>query len=188
MLTASRAELMAEYDRLEGQEEARFRLPIRQVDMNKLGSQITALKNSPVDRVRYAILLELMPNFSNTQECCEIYLGKRDGALVGIALELYHRRHGKYPAALAELTPELLPAVPADRITGEPVKYRLIDGKPVVYSVGADRIDDGGKPPDGAESYYRSPAAAWGEAPAKAPRGDWLLFAPEPSEEGQQTP
>ncbi len=153
MLTASRAELLAEYDRLMDQEAADLHLPIRQIDVHKVESQLDELKKSPVERVRYAGLLAMLPLFIdpeasiNPQASCESYLGKRDGTVVGIALEFYRRRYGKYPAALRDLTPELLPAIPADRITGDAVKYRLVDGKPVVYSVGADRIDDAGRPP-----------------------------------------
>jgi hypothetical protein len=162
------------------QEEADWHLPARRIDVNSVDSQIVALKNSPVDRVRYAVLAELMPALSNDQEDCERYLGKRDGTVVGIALELYRRRYGNYPASLAELTPELLPKVPADRITGDPVKYRLIDGKPLVYSVGADRVDNGGSALD--SKGRRNPYAAASWQPANAPKGDWLLFAPEPPE------
>ena len=111
----------------------------------------------------------------------ERYLGDRDGLLVGIALEAYHRRHGRYPATLGELTPDLLPAVPADRITGDPVRYRLVDGEPIVYSVGADRVDDGGRPADNGGPLAVDPlrvrtdaAASWGVSAADAPRGDWV--------------
>jgi hypothetical protein len=62
----------------------------------------------------------------------------------------------------------LLPAITADRVTGEPLKYRLIDNKPVVYSVGAGRIDDGGRP------CYST--TLWGDEPGKVPpRGQWVL-------------
>jgi len=181
LLTASRAELMTEYNRLMDLTEKNLRQPLRQIDYHSMELQINALKNSPIDGLRFTVLRLLMPTRNHAQESCEAYLGKRDGAVVGIALELYHRRHGNYPVALSELTPELLPEIPADRITGDPVKYKLIDGKPVVYSVGADRIDDGGTPPNAPDSFSREDnAAQWGIDPQRAPRGDWLLFAPDP--------
>jgi hypothetical protein len=67
--------------------------------------------------------------------------------------------------------PQLLPIVPADRITGEPVKYLLKSGQPVVYSVGADRKDDGGR-------YTRDPqaAASWDLDLTSASKGDWMLY------------
>ena len=178
-LTASRAQVMTAYNRFMDQQEANLHLPIREIDVHEIDSQIQKWKQSPVDRIRYAILIQLMPSFLQAQTACERYLGERDGAMVGIALELYHRRHGKYPLTLSELVPGLLPQIPADRITGDPVKYRLIDGKPVVYSVGADRIDDGGVPSHRGSSDTRSPAAVWGKDPAEAPHGDWILFSPK---------
>lgn len=68
---------------------------------------------------------------------------------VAIALELYRRRHGAWPATLAELIPDLLPEIPLDRYDGAPLRYRLIQGKPVIYSVGEDGNDDGLLPRDG---------------------------------------
>jgi hypothetical protein len=75
---------------------------------------------------------------------------------------------------LRELVPQLLPQVPADRITGDPVRYRLVDGKPLIYSVGADRVDDGGRILDRHGKSYA--AAEWRFPPADAPKGDWILY------------
>jgi hypothetical protein len=180
-MTASRVQVMALYDRLMDQNEANLRKPMREIDFNNLKSRLAAFfGNSPLERTRYAVLVDHAPSFSSLQWYCEQYLGERDGVVVGIALELYHRRHGHYPAALSELTPELLPEIPADRITGDLVKYRLSDAKPIVYSVGADRIDDGGSPSSVVDPKRRTGSvAAWGIDPKSAPRGDWLLFAPD---------
>jgi hypothetical protein len=43
--------------------------------------------------------------------------------------------------------PDLLPAVPPDRYDGKPLRYQLVDGKPLVYSIGSDRDDDAGRAP-----------------------------------------
>jgi hypothetical protein len=53
----------------------------------------------------------------------------------------------------------------------------------VVYSVGADRVDDGGKVPM-TKGGNRDPesAANWGIKPSDAPRGDWVLYPPEPED------
>ena len=144
MATVSRQELVATYDRIMDQVEANFHLPLRQVDLAKINEQIDALKDSRVDQARYGALLQLIPDYSKWESMCERSLGERDGTLVGISLELYKRRFGHYPDKLNELTPDLLPVLPPDRITGDPLRYRLIKGKPIVYSVGIDRVDDGG--------------------------------------------
>jgi hypothetical protein len=68
--------------------------------------------------------------------------------ITAIALERYRVRHGAYPGTLALLTPEILTAVPLDFMDGQPLRYRLTgDGHFLLYSVGLDGVDDGGKMP-----------------------------------------
>ena len=84
-------------------------------------------------------------SYGATRRIIETKAGEKDGALIGIALELYHREQGDWPESLDELSPKYLPSVPLDRLTGEPLKYRIIDDRPVVYSVGCDEDDDAGR-------------------------------------------
>jgi len=71
----------------------------------------------------------------------------RKMAITAIALERYRLRHGKYPAELAALVPEIVSAVPRDPVDGSPIRYRLeSDGTYVLYSIGEDGKDDGGDP------------------------------------------
>ena len=92
-----------------------------------------------------------------------------------------------WPANLAELTPEYLPAVPLDRYDGQPLRYRVVAGRPLIYSVGADRHDDGGRLPDVPELRANTPNRAArlnalardgngvGNAPGPV-NGDWVLW------------
>jgi hypothetical protein len=65
--------------------------------------------------------------------------------IVALAAEHFRRAHGRWPEALDRLTPELLPAVPPDPFDGAPLRCaRLADGL-VIYSVGHDGKDDGGR-------------------------------------------
>lgn len=185
MLIATRAEMTKAYDGLMDQTEANFGQPIRTVDWAAFDSRIISVHRSPVGRMRYILVDMLLPSFERAQASCERYLGERDGTEVAIALEMYKRRHGSYPASLEALAPQWLPEIPVDRITGDPIKYRLINGRPVVYSVGADRIDDGGKRPvvkPGSNSNQDT-AAQWDVKPADAPSGDWVLYPPKPADD-----
>lgn len=66
--------------------------------------------------------------------------------MTAIALERFHRRHGNYPPSLAELTPEFLNRPPVDFMDGQPLRYRLTEDRHfVLYSVGLDGVDHGGK-------------------------------------------
>jgi len=67
------------------------------------------------------------------------------------------RQDGRgFPRALDELVPTYLETVPTDPFTGDPLRYKLIEGGCAIYSVGNDGTDDGGTPltPDG-RAYER---------------------------------
>ena len=69
-------------------------------------------------------------------------------AQAGMAVERWRRTHGgALPSSLNELVPSCLAAVPEDPMDGKPLKYRMLTPAPgyVVYSVGEDGTDDGGK-------------------------------------------
>jgi hypothetical protein len=61
------------------------------------------------------------------------------------AVRRYKLTHGSLPENLEVAAREAgLKAVPTDPYSGGPMHYKVIDGKPVVYSVGSDGKDDGG--------------------------------------------
>jgi hypothetical protein len=61
-----------------------------------------------------------------------------------LAVRLHFLAHGRYPTRLEEISPEWLPDHPRD-VWDQPVAYRLKKGQPVVYSLGADGRDEGGR-------------------------------------------
>jgi hypothetical protein len=103
---------------------------------------------------------------------------QRDGALVAIALELYRREHGGWPASLDALVPMYLPKVPMDEFSGKPMRYEVRGGVPWVWGVGGDMDDDRGTRP--AERYTDDLVARWygvGNTSDLTPKdGDWILF------------
>ena len=69
-----------------------------------------------------------------------------DMARVACALERYRLAQGVYPETLDALSPRFIEAVPHDVIGGLPLKYHRTDnGQFVLYSVGWNGTDDGGK-------------------------------------------
>jgi hypothetical protein len=64
---------------------------------------------------------------------------------VVFALAAYRADHGIYPAALTALVPKYLPAIPEDLFSGGPIRYKREGQGYVVYSVGINRKDDGGR-------------------------------------------
>ncbi len=64
-----------------------------------------------------------------------------------LALRAYRlEHHGAYPSVLEQLAPAYLPTVPTDPFSAnQPLRYRLAGGKPLLYSIGPDAIDNGGQ-------------------------------------------
>lgn len=63
----------------------------------------------------------------------------------GLACRLYKNRMGRYPERLDELVPGLLKEVPIDPFTGKPLVYRREGEGFIVYSLGSNEKDDGGR-------------------------------------------
>ncbi len=67
-------------------------------------------------------------------------------AQIACALERYHLAHNEYPETLHALVPQFIEKLPHDIIGGQPLHYhRTGDGKFLLYSIGWNETDDGGK-------------------------------------------
>jgi hypothetical protein len=64
---------------------------------------------------------------------------------LAFALAEYRARHGSYPAKLADLVPECVAAVPKDIFSGGALHYKPQAGGYLLYSVGPNGKDDGGR-------------------------------------------
>lgn len=82
-----------------------------------------------------------------------------DHAMLACALERCRLVDGKFPETLDALAPRFIAKLPHDIITGEPLKYRRDGDGYVLYSVGWNEKDDGGKP--GAKSAPASEDGDW---------------------------
>lgn len=129
----------------------------------------------------------------------DIYQTRRDAALTALALETQRRRDGAWPESLEALVPSLLPAVPLDPFDGRPLRYRppppgSSDGaRPLIYSVGVDEVDEGGRLPTTKAARFgvndlqwqrrfrsTAPRTADEEAALNSVRGDWILWPVPP--------
>jgi len=95
----------------------------------------------------HRLLASLMIGSANFL-CLKAALAQTDirQAMLGCALERYHLANGRFPDQLNEAFPQGVPASTRDTITGQPMKYRrTAEDRFVLYSVGWDEKDDGGK-------------------------------------------
>jgi hypothetical protein len=92
----------------------------------------------------YTLSTSMMPRFGLVAELCRLTGSRLDVCRIGLALRAYQAEHGRYPDYLDDLA-QAGWAVPADSFTGEPYHYRLEGNGFIVWGVGRDLDDDGGK-------------------------------------------
>lgn len=78
-------------------------------------------------------------------EACRLADGRRDVCRIGLALRAYQAEHGRYPVSLEELAAAGW-EIPRDSFTNESYRYRREGAGFLVWGVGPDLDDDGGKP------------------------------------------
>ena len=82
---------------------------------------------------------------------------------IACALECSRLANGAYPETLDTLTPQFIAKLPRDLMNGQPFTYRRLDDEHfLLYSVGWNEKDDGGK------------ALAMSASPENVEQGDWV--------------
>lgn len=184
-LAPSRGELVERYERYVCFAESFLRTPLWEITAEQeaaAGELRRGGERGPLTVWEMPLLSVLSVNVEAMKATVERSLQRRDAAAAAVALELHRRRHGGYPGSLEELVPGLLPALPRDRFDGAPLRYVVRDGAPVLYSVGVNGVDNGGKPASDAGRWV--PRAALermmerGRERARVD-GDWVLFPVE---------
>jgi hypothetical protein len=81
---------------------------------------------------------------------------------IACALERYRLAHGEYPETLEALVPQFIERLPHDIINGQPLKYRRVEGMGfLLYSVGWNGTDDGGRTVSNAERPENLKSGDW---------------------------
>ncbi len=89
-------------------------------------------------------------------------------ARVAVAIERYRRVHDdQLPNMLTDLTPGLIDTMPIDPFSGKPLLYKRTATGYIVYSVGANRVDDGGVIQDPADLLAKGAPSSY-----DPPKGD----------------
>lgn len=184
MVIASREDIRAEFTAMMDLSRAYARLPLWE-RAGKGGVAVELerkLGESWTYRARYLPISLFCPALDKAAQSHQYTVLRRDAALTVLACESFKRRTGAYPVSAEQLVPRDLPALPVDRFDGKPLRIRTsADGSLVVYSVGANRVDDGGNWPktDRVSTRYWLAIASG----STKPEGDWVLFPPASSSE-----
>jgi hypothetical protein len=101
---------------------------------------------SQTSRQNYYILSAmLLPALGNTIIKEANGLAQVRSAQTALAVERFRLANGQLPKNLNELVPQFLSAVPVDPFDGQPLSYYRLAKGYVIYSVGSDGHDDGGR-------------------------------------------
>lgn len=173
----SRREAVEIYERLADLAEAQAALPLWEADFQDYEAQARSY-NSERNKFVYLFILYL----EGIHKTLENLVQCRDAMIAVAAMHRYRTATGKWPAGLDALTPDYLAQVPIDRRNGRPLGYRLTEHGPLVYSVGDDKDDDGGRvafdaPTHGGRAHY------WASAGRTPPAdGDLILWPVAPTD------
>jgi hypothetical protein len=117
----------------------------------------------------YTILaLQLFPSVSGAVAKSARLQTYVDAARVACALERYRLANGQFPETLDVLASHLIGSVPNDVMDGQPLRYLRTANGYILYSIGWNKTDDGGK-------------LAWnnGKTPTvNSKSGDWVWSCP----------
>jgi len=113
---------------------ASFLVAVLRKDLGRLMGNLLIMSHLPASEV--ALEAE---NRAHTREA----LGQ-----VGFALAAYHADRGAYPDDLNALSPKYMSRVPNDLYTEQPLRYRREGAGFLLYSVGQNGVDDGGRTVD----------------------------------------
>src|SRR5262249_13561197 len=86
-----------------------------------------------------------LPAFDKLESAAERSEQTNRNLHLAFALAEYQGDLGRYPETLAELAPQYLDTIPDDIFAGKPLIYRPEGKGFLLYSVGENRIDDGGR-------------------------------------------
>jgi hypothetical protein len=106
--------------------------------------EAAAEKMENLPKIRF-LLRTFAPAFARITELDLRTIAHLRTAQVAVAVERYRLAVGRLPDTLADLVPGYLDAVPTDPFDGKDLRYKKLEVGFVVYSIGEDKIDNGGK-------------------------------------------
>ena len=129
-------ELDADLDKL----RAKAKNP--KIDPNDPPAKIRAEVSEIIGTMYLNLLMPAHRKIADAADRAELI--NRNG-IVAAGLAAHFADQKKYPEALADLVPKYLARVPLDVFGGGPVIYKKTDTGYLLYSVGANGVDDGGQ-------------------------------------------
>lgn len=121
-------------------------------EQSRLDDLVRKYESSGLFMWRRGALAESVPSIESLNRLAAVNRARRDSLLLRVAIERYHRDAGAYPDRLQDLVPSQLAVIPSDPLAPDGrFRYRVLAPDPsaagsyLLYSVGVDGVDDGGR-------------------------------------------
>jgi serine/threonine protein kinase len=111
---------------------------------SELASRVTELRSLRAESQAQRFVAPLLPAVIPGFQARGRVNARRTASLLAAYLQRYYARVGRWPATMEDALPTNAVVTNVDPYIGCPFKYRLFDGKPILYSVNEDGQDDGG--------------------------------------------
>ncbi len=132
--------------------KADYKAVIARTKTNEWKSQVLRFRANPLKAdsrpLADVFITLLLPELSSANNAQDRTAMRLDVTRLGFALAIYHAEHGAYPAKLAELVPKYVAAIPQDVFIAEDLHYKREGDGYLLYSVGFNCVDEGGKGDD----------------------------------------
>ncbi len=93
----------------------------------------------------YVLLHTLMPAYGRLISLNLKNIAVLRTAYTALAVQRYRLTNNKLPDSLDNLVPDYLDSVPVDPFDGQKIRYKQLEKGFIVYSIGIDKTDNGGK-------------------------------------------
>ena len=118
----------------------------RNIMSDKLVASVTwSATSGQSERLAYFVLRMMSPALDKINDAKDRREQMAQNFRIACALAAYKADNGRYPDKLDALQPKYLPTIPLDLFSGEPLIYEPDDDGYLLYSVGVNGEDEGGR-------------------------------------------
>lgn len=116
----------------------------------KVDAELNAMSAKTFSRMTYMSVLQILPAIQRTMNAGIKAEARQNSCIATIAAQRYRLQHGTLPQALTDLKdfiPEKDPSKSTrliDLFDGQPLRFKTKDDGVIIYSIGENRVDDGG--------------------------------------------
>ena len=114
-------------------------------DYQKSKTRLDAIERKMAAQKGKTLTAMMAPSFRKVAELQRMFVANRSAYRVVFLLHAYQAKHERWPKKLKEALPNKAARKLNDPFANKPFRYQLKDGRPFLYSVSINGVDDGGE-------------------------------------------